>query len=112
MNQKKYKLYSFLKAVRGNWHNALFIRCEYTVCPHGQPSPCEGFLMTVDADGSAILIPAKIMKHLSGESIESGECRTVISKQTFEAVYSLYIEWHTLSSINCPLLELSQISDT
>ena len=87
MDSKKCKIYPFLKAVRGNWHNAMFIKCEYTVCPHGQSSPCEGLLMTADADGSPILIPAKIMKHLSGESIEPEECKTVLGKQTFEAVY-------------------------
>ncbi len=112
MNQKKCKIYPFLKAVRGNWHNALFIKCEYAVCPHSQSPPCEGFLMSVDADGSPILIPAKIMKHLSGESIEPGECQTVLGKRTFETIYGLYIEWHTVSSTDCPLLELCQLSDT
>ena len=100
MNQQHCNIYPFLKAVRGCWHNALFIKCEHTVCPHGQSPPCGGFLMAVDADGS----------HVAHESIEPEECRAVLGKQTFETVYGLYIEWHTISSTDCPLLELCQTS--
>ncbi len=111
MNQKKCNIYPFLKAVRGNWHNALFIKCEYTVCPHSQSPPCEGFLMAVDADGSPILMPAKVLQQLSGESIEPESCQAVIGQRTFESVYGLYIEWHTVSSTGCPLMELCRASD-
>ncbi len=111
MDQKKCNVYSFLKAVRGCWHNALFIKCGHAVCPHDQSPPCEGFLMAVDADGSPILMPAKLLQKLTGEPIEPEGCRAVIGKQTFESVYGLYIEWHTVSSTDCPLLELCRISD-
>ena len=33
MNQKPCQFYSFLQAVRGNWRNALFIRCSGSLCP-------------------------------------------------------------------------------
>ena len=111
MKSKKCKMYPFLKAVRGNWHNALFIKCDYDVCPHNQFPPCKGFLLTIDADGTPILMPVKILQQSSGESIESEECRAVLSKQSFEAIYGLYIEWHTVSPADCPLLELYQLSD-
>ena len=110
MHQKKCKVYLFLREVRGCWHNALFIKCEYDICPHGQSPPCEGFLMAVDADGSPILMPVNILRRLSGESIEPEECRAVLGKQIFESIYGLYIEWHTISS-RCPLSELCQFSD-
>lgn len=110
MNQKNCKIYPFLKAVHGCWHNALFIKCEYDTCPHGQSPPCEGYLMAVDADGSPIFMPVNIMRQLSGESIEPEECQAVLGKKAFEAVCGLYIEWHTISS-GCPLLELCQFSD-
>ena len=45
--------------------------------------------MAVDADGSPILIPVKVLKQVSGESIEPEECRAVLGKQTFETVYGL-----------------------
>lgn len=111
MDQKKCNVYPFLKAVRGCWHNALFIKCEHTVCPHSQSPPCDGFLMAVDADGSPILMPAKLLQKLSGESIEPEGCQAVIGKRAFESVYGLYIEWHTVSSTGCPLLELCRASD-
>ena len=66
--------------------------------------------MAVDADGSPTLMPAKIFKQIAGESIEPEECRAVLGKQTFETVYGLYIEWHTVSSTDCPLWELCQTS--
>lgn len=111
MDQQNCNIYPFLKAVHGCWHNALFIKCEHTTCPHGQSPPCEGFLMAVGADGSPILIPVNILRQLTGESIEPEECRTVLGKKTFEAVYGLYIEWHIIPSTGCSLLELCQISD-
>ena len=111
MNQQHCSIYLFLKAVRGCWHNALFIKCEHDICPHGQSPPCEGFLMAVDADGSPIFMPVNILRQMSGESIEPEECRAVLGKKTFEVVYGLYIEWHTISSSGCSLQELCQISD-
>ncbi len=108
MNQNYYRLYSFFKAVRGCWHNAIFITCDHQTCPHGRPSPCEGFLFTADADGLPILFPAKTLERITGESVESEECRAVIGKQTFEAVYSLYIEWHVTISGDCSLRQLCQ----
>lgn len=111
MNQKNCRVYPFLRAVHGSWHNALFIKCEHDICPHGQSPPCEGFLMAVDADGSPIFMPVNILRQMSGESIEPEECRAVLGKKTFEVVYGLYIEWHTISSSGCSLQELCQISD-
>ena len=67
--------------------------------------------MAVDADGSPILIPVKVLKQVSGESIEPEECRAVLGKQIFEAVYGLYMEWLTVSSTDCPLLERCQGSN-
>lgn len=49
MNQKPCQFYSFLQAVRGNWRNALFIRCSGSLCPMIRQASCEGFLMAADA---------------------------------------------------------------
>ncbi len=64
--------------------------------------------MAVDADGSPIFMPVNILRQMSGESIEPEECRAVLGKKTFEVVYGLYIEWHTISSSGCSLQELCQ----
>ena len=106
MKQNSYQLYSFLKAVRGCWHNAMFIACEHETCSHGHPSPCGGFLLTADADSRPILFPVKTLEKITGESIEPEECQAMIGAQTFKTVYSLYIEWHVTSSTDCPLCQL------
>lgn len=107
------ELYPFLKAVRGNWHNALYLSCRQNDCP--QHPRCVGFLMTPDADGRPILMPADVMRSLTGEDIEPEGCLGTMEKQKFETLYSLYIEWHTISQTDCPLLQLCQcgkISDS
>lgn len=104
-NQNHNKLYPFMKAVRGNWHNALYLSCRQSTCT--QHENCQDFLMSADADGHPILIPVDEMRSLSGEDIEPGECLDTMEKQKFETLYSLYIEWHTVSQTGCPLLQLS-----
>lgn len=106
MNDNLNKMYRFLKATRGNWHNAIYIKCSSLICPHGNPSPCEGFLMAIDADSTPILLPVESLRKLSGESIDPEECRVTLSKHTFEAIYALYVEWHTVSSESCSLMQL------
>ena len=108
MNLKHCKLYPFLRAVRGNWHNSLFIRCSCSSCPHGNVSHCNGFLMSADADGQPLLMPVSTFRQLTGESIEDTSCRGILGKPIFETVYSQYIEWHTVSDQDCPLWVLSQ----
>lgn len=106
MNQNHCKFYSFLKAVRGNWHNALFIECRCNSCPHKKTKVCEGYLLTADAGGELLLIPVERLSQLTGESIEPTECRGNLSKQAFESLYSQYIEWHTVTDTDCPLRQL------
>lgn len=48
------QLAEFLTACRGNWRNACFISCNECKCH----SPCSGYLMSADADGKPVLIPA------------------------------------------------------
>lgn len=105
-NQNHNELYPFLKAVRGNWHNAMYLSCRNSTCP--QHPHCGGFLMTADADGHPILMPVDVMRSLSGEDIEPEGCLGTMEKRTFETLYSLYIEWHTDSQTECPLQQLHQ----
>lgn len=108
MDQNNYLLYPFLQAVRGNWRNALYLKCGRKVCPYGRVMLCEGFLMAAAADGAPILMPVRYFRLLTGEPVEPEECRGILTQQAFEAVYSLYIEWHTLSSRDCVLKQLCQ----
>lgn len=106
MNQQHCKLYSFLKAVRGNWHNAIYLKCCHSICPHRQIPPCEGFLMAADAEGIPILMPIEKFRELTGESVISEECRCTMQLRAFEAAYALYIEWHTSSPYACSVWQL------
>ena len=103
-NKNNSEFYPFLKAVRGNWHNALYISCRQCACT--QLPRCEGFLMTADADGRPILIPVDVLRSLTGEDIEPEGCLGTMDKRRFETLYSLYIEWNTVSKADCPLLQL------
>lgn len=106
MNHSQCKIYTFLKAVRGNWHNAVYIKCNSLLCPHGNMMPCEGFLMAIDADGSLIFMRVETLQKLSGESIDPEECCITLNKRTFEAAYASYVEWHTASAESCSLKQL------
>ena len=105
MNQPRYKIYLFLKAVRGNWRNALFLKCDSTHCPYGQSS-CEGYLLTADDNGTLLLIPVSFFRQLTGETMDPDECIGILTRSTFEKVYRLYIEWNTISSSDCSLKQL------
>lgn len=64
--------------------------------------------MTAGAEGHPILIPVAVIRSLTGEDIEPEGCLCVVEKRIFETLYSLYIEWHTVSQTGCPLLQLYQ----
>jgi len=103
LNQNKCKWYPFLQAVRGNWRNALFISCPD--CPYRQQS-CPGFLMAADANGRPLVMPVDVFRKISGQQPDKDECRGSLSRQAFEAAFSLYLEWHTATSQDCPLWQL------
>ena len=70
MNQKPCQFYSFLQAVRGNWRNALFIRCSGSLCPMIRQASCEGFLMAADASCQPIFLSVQTVRKLSGEAVD------------------------------------------
>ena len=95
------KWYPFLQSVRGNWRNAIFIECAGC----GRRA-CPGFLLTADAEGRLLLLPVAEFEEFSGQQVEQEECRGVLSRQAFEAAFSLYLEWHTPSARDCGLFQL------
>lgn len=102
------KMYQFLKATRGNWHNSIYIKCSSLLCLHGNLMPCEGFLMAIDADGSPIFMPVDVLRKFSREAIDPEECCIILNKHTFEAAYAQYVEWHTASPESCSLKQLCE----
>ena len=55
------QLAEFLTACRGSWRNACFISCGVCKCH----SPCSGYLMSADAGGKPVLIPAAEYERLT-----------------------------------------------
>ena len=72
------KIYSFLRAVRGNWRNAIFVSCDCGNCMCGRTTPCSGFLLAVDECGQVMLLSAEDIQRLSGETVDSSECIAIL----------------------------------
>ena len=97
MNQKPCQFYSFLQAVRGNWRNALLIRCSGSLCPMIRQASCEGFLMAADAGCQPIFLSVQTVRKLSGEAVDPEECSAILECRSFRTAYSRFLEWHTSS---------------
>lgn len=105
MGEKFCSMYPFLEAVRGNWRNALFVACAS--CPAGG---CMGHLVTADAEGRLMVMPAARFRELTGQPVEKEECAGIVECRAFMAAFSLYLEWHTVSDGACALLELDGLA--
>ncbi len=112
MNQKPCQFYSFLQAVRGNWRNALLIRCSGSLCPMIRQASCEGFLMAADAGCQPIFLSVQTVRKLSGEAVDPEECSAILECRSFRTAYSRFLEWHTSSDHVCPFLQLAPDKDT
>ena len=97
------QLAEFLTACRGNWRNACFISCDVCKCH----SPCSGYLMSADAGGTPVLIPAAEYERLTAQRIDPSECRGNISRSAFEDIYALYLNWCLSDDESCCLQILS-----
>ena len=82
------KFYSFLRAVRGNWRNAIFVSCGCDACMYGREKPCSGFLLTVDERGQVMLLATETIRELTGEEVEPAECSAVLSRRSFDASWT------------------------
>lgn len=100
------KFYSFLRAVRGNWRNAIFVRCGCDACLYGREIPCAGFLLAVDESGQVMLLPAETIQALTDEEVEPAECSAILPRRSFDAAFSKYMEWHTPNPSACALRQL------
>ena len=96
------KFYSFMKAVRGNWRNAIYIQCGQ----FGIHCSCDGFFMAADQDGKPILLSSKTLHSLTGELIDPEECSAILNRRSFESAFSLFIKWNSSDSSICPLCQL------
>jgi len=105
MESKICTLFSFLCAAKGNWRNSIYVECRG--CPYGRSDLCPGFLLVSDYDGQPILISSEIVRNMTGLPADKGECRAVICRQDYEALYALWLEWNVGSSAKCTLLQIA-----
>ena len=101
--QNNCKVYAFFKAIRGNWRNAIYVSCDQTTCPYGHKPACTGYLLTANENGQPLVISEADYIRISGELVESAECRGRLSRQAFEYMYGQYINWHISLLQDCPL---------
>ena len=108
MNNQIANHYSFLRAVRGNWRNAMWIECKF--CFYGKPV-CSDHLLTMDQDGRPILFPVSQFQHLTGETLDKEECIAALDCLDFEKLYSNYLLWNVDDPWECSLLQLGKKHD-
>ena len=97
------KLYAFLKAIRGNWRNAIYVSCNCATCPYGYSPACKGFLLTANEDGCPLVMSEQDFMTLSNESVEPSECWGTISREAFESLYMMFLQWHLEDTGSCPI---------
>ena len=112
MNQKPCQFYSFLQAVRGNWRNALFIRCSGSLCPMIRQASCEGFLMAADAGCQPIFLSVQTVRKLSGEAVDPEECSAILECRSFRTALAgfwngiplrtMYVHFYSWLQIRIP----------
>lgn len=94
-------IYAFLHAVRGNWRNAVFVKCGD--CPYGEKTPCGGFLLAADADGRPLLLHTGVIRVMSGITPEESECSAALNREQIKTLYASWLEWNTVSANECKL---------
>ena len=99
MNSQTRQLYLFLSACSGNWRNTIYISG-----PAGTP----GYLLAADRDGKLVVMPAEQFQRLSGERIDSTECRGHLTRSAFEDVFAQYLLWQIQEAETDALAELSR----
>ena len=106
--QKNCKVYAFLKAIRGNWRNAIYVSCEKETCPYGHNPACTGFLLTTNEYGQPMVISETDFLRITGEPIDASECHGTLTREAFESMYAQYVYWNIDSSRDCPLYILGK----
>lgn len=99
MNSETRKLYLFLSACSGNWRNTIYI-------PDPQGTP--GYLLAADRDGKPVVMAAEQFQQISGERIDSTECRCQLTRSAFEDVFAQYLLWQIQETETDALAELSR----
>lgn len=107
MEQESMRLYSFLKSVKGDWRNAVYIECDH--CPYSRKL-CGGILMTADANGNPLLYASGQFRESTGECIDGNECVGRLTRTGFESLYNAWLKWNLDDGKECCILQLLEES--
>ena len=100
-------LLQFMSATKGNWRNAIFIECP--ICTQGKGEKCSGYLLTVNSDGSPLIVSANTIRKSTGISPDKDECQALFSRAQFETVFAHWLEWNVDSVNECALSQMVSI---
>lgn len=92
------ELYHFLKCVKGNWRNAIYIECHS--CPYSSLM-CSGYLLAFDINLMPVLYPIRKLQDMIDEKILKDECIGILDKKSFETLYYYWILWSTQNGKQC-----------
>lgn len=107
MEHETKRLYSFLKSVKGEWRNAVYIECDH--CPYSRKL-CGGILMTADVGGNPMLYASDQFRKLTGECIDGNECAGRLTRTGFESLYNAWLKWNIGNGKECCILQLLEES--
>ena len=105
MNNQILQLYAFLQASRGNWRNAIWIECKFSLYKNQQ---CDEYLLAADRTGAPLVFSVEQFRRLTGDTPVKDECIAVLSEQAFEELYSSWLLWHIDWLKDCRLRQLAQ----
>lgn len=92
------ELYHFLKCVKGNWRNAIYIECYN--CPYSSLM-CSGYLLTADAELKPVLYPIKKLCEMTDDVISKEECIGIVDRNVFDSLYYSWLLWNTQTTKEC-----------
>ncbi len=104
MKSQNNKLYEFLKATKGNYRNAVLIKCENVDCNIKDCS--KNFLFIANFDGTPIIFDVNDFEKCTFESIDTNEIESSLSTIAFKNIYDLWIKWNITNPKKCELFQL------
>ena len=93
-------IYPFMKAVQGNWRNAIYITCNANCIA------CPEFLLAIDRAFSPLLVEVSTFQEITGEQIDKEECASILTRQAFDAIFAQWLLWEIDDPTRCSLLQL------
>lgn len=110
MKNKRCFIYTFLRAVKGNWRNAVFMDCQE--CISKNELPCLGHLIAFESEARPVILPVGLLRELGEDSFDKTECLLSIDRKQFETLYAGWLEWQAGDPAECPVKQLLRLQES